>query len=125
MFRRLLRRPGVLLAVYWPLAFVVTHIPPLFKRDKEERLDLPIGPDKVVHFGGFFVLAWLLATVLSRRFSTPAVVSLTVAACAMYGLIDEVTQPAFGRTADVWDWVADMLGCGAGLLAWRFTYRRT
>lgn len=43
-----------------------------------------------------------------------------VAAC--YGAVDELGQiPIPGRHADIWDWVADMLGAVAGLAAYRLS----
>jgi VanZ family protein len=37
-------------------------------------------------------------------------------ALAAFGAVDEITQPLFGRTADVLDWAADCAGIAVGLL---------
>lgn len=116
-------RPRLTLGVYWTLAFVVTHIPPLFPRG-DEQPEFPIGPDKVVHFGGFLTLAFLLSNVLARGLGPAASTSVVLVICGLYGIFDEISQPPFGRTADPWDWVADLLGAGAGVLLYRLARRR-
>lgn len=108
------RRPWLALGVYWVMAFVVTHLPPIFEKDDTPGFEPPIGPDKVVHFFGFAALAFLLMNTL-RRLSTPVAVGLTLLLCAIYGVFDELTQPPFARTADPWDWVADMVGAIVGI----------
>lgn len=118
------RRPWSALAVYWLTAFVVTHIPPLRLRNPDAPPRL-IPLDKIVHFGGFLALSWLLMNLLSRRLGVAWSILLTVLICALYGAFDELTQPPFDRTADVWDWIADMAGCGAGLLAWAISARKS
>ncbi len=133
-FQRFLReRPRVVLAVYWTLAFVVTHVPPFLPDDgaAEDRL---VGVDKIVHFLGYAGLAFLLmnALVPANHAAAEAAgsgdhrtrgfrrgVGVTVLCCAIYGALDELTQPPFGRTADPMDYVADLLGLAAGLLLFR------
>ena len=77
----------------------------------------PEGSDKLVHFIAFAALAFPLAR--TGRFGLlPVFVSASV-----FGGIIELIQPSFNRSADVNDWVADVvgviLGIGLGLL-----YRR-
>jgi VanZ family protein len=36
---------------------------------------------------------------------------------AIYGVVEEMTQPPVGRVASIWDWIADVCGAGLGLLA--------
>ena len=130
-FQRFLRdRPRVALAAYWSLAFVVTHVPPFLPEDEGDDDEPLIGFDKIVHFGGYAGLAFLLMNALvptnyaaaeaagSERMTTRAV-AITILICAIYGAVDELTQPPFGRTADPMDYVADLLGLGAGLLLFR------
>lgn len=116
------RRPGAALGLYWVAAFTITHIPPLrpYNPDALPRL-IPL--DKIVHVGGFAILAWLLMNLLTRRIGTIWSILLTVLLCAIYGVVDELTQPLFNRTADIWDWVADMAGCGVGLAFFLFGSR--
>jgi VanZ family protein len=65
------------------------------------------SPDKLIHFfgyGGWAVLLWASGYVRNLFL----VVLLTV----LFGLFDEVTQaiPVLGRSADIWDLVADSIG---------------
>jgi len=77
----------------------------------------PEGSDKLVHFIAFAALAFSLA-----RTGRYGLLPVFVGASAFGGAI-ELIQPSFNRSADVNDWVADMvgviLGIGFGLL-----YRR-
>ena len=77
----------------------------------------PEGSDKLVHFIAFGALAFPLAR--TGRFG---LLPVFIAASAYGGAI-ELIQPSFNRSADVNDWIADIvgvvLGIGCGLL-----YRR-
>ena len=77
----------------------------------------PEGSDKLVHFIAFAALAFPLAR--TGRFG---LLPVFIGASAFGGII-ELIQPSFNRSADVNDWVADVvgviLGIGLGLL-----YRR-
>ena len=113
------RRPRAVLVAYWIAAFVATHSPPLFRDDDGPPMfEPPIGPDKVFHFGGFAVLAFLLMNALRRPAATFVI-------CLLYGVLDELTQPPFGRTADPFDLLADLLGAAAGVALFvRIRHRR-
>ena len=77
----------------------------------------PQGSDKLVHFIAFAALAFPLAR--TGRFG---LLPVFLGASAFGGAI-ELIQPSFNRSADVNDWIADVvgvvLGIGLGLL-----YRR-
>ena len=77
----------------------------------------PQGTDKLVHLIAFAALAFPLAR--TGRFG---LLPVFIGASAFGGAI-ELIQPSFNRSADVNDWVADVvgviLGIGLGLL-----YRR-
>ena len=77
----------------------------------------PKGSDKLVHLVAFAALAFPLAR--TGRFG---LLPVFIGASAFGGAI-ELIQPSFNRSADVNDWVADVvgviLGIGLGLL-----YRR-
>lgn len=99
-----------LLVLYWPLAFLATHLP----LPTGHSTGLPL--DKVFHFGSFGVLAFLLTGALAlHRGWHWKWAAVAVAVAAAYGVIDELTQIPVGRTADPWDWLADLSGatCGA------------
>ena len=77
----------------------------------------PEGSDKLVHFIAFAALAFPLAHT-----GRIGLLPIFVGASAFGGAI-ELIQPSFNRSADVNDWIADVvgvvLGIGCGLL-----YRR-
>ena len=89
-------------AMLWPLV----ALPPA-----------PEGSDKLVHFIAFAALAFPLAR--TGRFGLmPVFIGASV-----YGGAIELVQPSLNRSADINDWVADIvgvvIGIGCGLL-----YRR-
>ena len=77
----------------------------------------PEGSDKLVHFVAFAALAFPLA-----RTGRIGLLPVFVGASAFGGAI-ELMQPSFNRSADINDWIADivgvLLGISCGLL-----YRR-
>jgi len=86
-------------------------------------------PDKVIHaviYGGLAALSSLLLVVSSPVPHDPEpfrwkrkMVGLWFALAA-YGLFDEVTQLATGRTFEWLDWAADLVGITVGILAFQF-----
>ncbi len=77
----------------------------------------PVGTDKGVHGGMYFVLGVLSARALrmtgARR---PRDVAALLAALVTFGMLDEVHQAWIpGRSADIADWVADTTGGALGL----------
>ena len=89
-------------AILWPLE----ALPPA-----------PEGSDKLVHLIAFAALSFPLA-----RTGRLGLLPVFIGASAFGGII-ELIQPSFNRSADINDWVADVvgvtLGIGCGLL-----YRR-
>ena len=81
----------------------------------------PDGTDKLVHFIAFAALAFPLAR--TGRFG---LLPVFLGASAFGGAI-ELIQPSFNRSADINDWVADVigvvLGIGCGLLYRRLRQR--
>ncbi|MCE5185172.1 MAG: VanZ family protein [Planctomycetaceae bacterium] len=115
---KLLRRHKavlIVLAVYWPVIFALTHIPvPNLARQSGMS-------DKTMHVLAYFVLAFLAwcawnpyEKVNWLRWKVWAL----VAAIACYGMIDELLQriPALGRSADVIDFAANMAGALTALI---------
>jgi len=99
-------RPLVLLAVYWLVLFVGTHWPKL------PGIHVP-GKDKTLHAVAFAILTGILLYALTRRAWLARRWPIALAAiviAAVYGAIDEWTQPYTGRTCDLLDWAADVLG---------------
>ena len=101
-----------------PLTIVVTltlTVAMLWPMDQPPSA--PDGTDKLVHLVAFAALAFPLA-----RTGRIGLLPVFIGASAFGGAI-ELIQPSFNRSADVNDWVADIvgviLGIGLGLL-----YRR-
>ena len=106
---------GWMLALYWCLLFISTHAP------VPSGIPLQSGMDKVLHFGAYAGLAFLL--VLWRgpsRWVGCAVILL------LYSIADELLQIPVGRSCELGDLIADW--CGAtfgGLVAWGVFKRLT
>ena len=77
----------------------------------------PNGSDKIVHLFAFAALSFPLAR--TGRFG---LIPVFVGASAFGGLI-ELIQPSFNRSADMEDWVADIIGVVIGILC-GLMYRR-
>ena len=77
----------------------------------------PEGSDKLVHFIAFAALAFPLAR--TGRFG---LLPVLIGASSFGGII-ELIQPSFNRSADVNDWVADIVGVILGMVL-GLLYRR-
>lgn len=76
--------------------------------------------DKTLHFVAYGVLGFLVtATLASAGRSSTRTLLTAGAALALFGVIDEATQPLpwFRRHADPLDWVFDCVGIAGGILA--------
>ena len=115
----LLRKKLALLALvlYWPSLFILAHIPiPKLVR----QADLS---DKTLHFLAYFILVFLLWGTIrpyERVNWRKAPVWVILAVVVWYGVLDEWTQGYAGRTPDVKDFAADLIGAGASLLLLTF-----
>ena len=108
----------------WPQRFVVaataayaavlvfaTHYP-----KPEELVGGRLPSDKLLHFVAYGLLGFLAALVLrSRGRLVGRVTPLLAAGLALWCVIDEATQPLFGRHADPLDWVYDVMGLAVGI----------
>lgn len=77
----------------------------------------PQWSDKIVHFIAFAALAFPLAR--TGRFG---LLPVFIGACSFGGVI-ELIQPSFNRSADVKDWIADVVGVVLGIIC-GLVYRR-
>ena len=100
---------AVALCVYWGALFYGTHtkLPPGF---------LPGHSDKIVHFASYAGLAALLISLRATRGTFPwfSVIGRWMV-LALYGAFDELTQLLVNRSADFYDWCADVVGSAVGL----------
>lgn len=101
--------------IYLTALTVATHVPRVSPSSLEmvEKVS-PLQPDKTMHLVAYGVLGALAGAAFATRMSPAAIVRLFVA-LACWGFVDELTQPLFGRGADIWDWCYDVLGLAIGL----------
>lgn len=97
-------------AAFWcalVTAYVITHWP---------RISIPAGTDQSFHSVGYLGLGLLAANRLWFQRALTAWSALGwFLALAAWAVFDEVSQPWFGRHADLHDWYADLRGLGLGL----------
>ena len=96
---------------------LVTHAPvddvQFLVRAADFRL---LDPDKHLHIGAYGVLGLLAALAYGGRWRTAwTAMVVLVPLLAAWGMVDELTQPVFGRTAAVDDWICDVIGAAIGL----------
>lgn len=95
---------------YWCVLFISTHIPTRIVQSLHAN-------DKFLHFGAYFVLAFLLAWALPTNPKRPLVnVFWALVVAIGYAGFDELTQIPVGRTADWQDFYADVAGACSGLV---------
>ena len=100
------------LTIIMTLTLTVTMLWPL-----EAPPPAPEGSDKLVHFIAFAALTFPLAR--TGRFG---LLPVFIGASAFGGAI-ELIQPSFNRSADVNDWIADIIGVALGI-GFGLLYRR-
>lgn len=101
------------LGLYVVLLLVLTHVPspPQVFHGHD---------DKTLHFLAYFALGALSYFAVAITFPLRLGMSLIVVlGCAVFAALDEITQPSFGRSADVFDWRADVFGVIAGVCVLR------
>ena len=106
------------LVFYWLGMTLASHLPLDFTR--------PRGLDKVLHFAAFGGLAFLGARLCQRSEWRWWRLGAIFIGIGIYASIDEWSQNWIPlRVCDIQDWLADIGGTGAGLLACVFARRRT
>jgi VanZ family protein len=113
--RRIAARARTLAIVYFIVLFIGTHIP----LDRVE--ELASANDKWIHYGAYAVLTVLVLTgwELTIGLLQPKHYFAVWLAGVLYGAFDEASQTPVGRTCDMNDWMADVLGIICGLLLFR------
>ena len=95
----------------WVAAFVVTHLPADPASTEEPN-------DKAFHAGGYFVLSGMFLLALSAyRLPRGKRVVLVLGVMMIYAAIDELTQSLVARRPDPADWLADLAGTAAAIVA--------
>jgi hypothetical protein len=100
------------LLIYWPGLFILTHIPiPQIARQSGMS-------DKIMHVLAYLVLVfffWHTISPYARVNWKKAKVWLILVLLVVYGAIDEYLQGQIGRSADVIDFLSDLVGIALGL----------
>ena len=106
----MIRFASACLFLYWTAIFVATHLP-------SSALPRLQWSDKVYHAIAFSGLAFLLAWAIPARRGKRIQHLLLAALFAIgYACLDEFSQKFIpGRSCDVWDVAADVVGTGIGL----------
>jgi len=109
------RLPVIILAVYWPAMFLMTHLSSVRVQQLQYR-----GHDVFLHGLAFLALT-LLYWLARHGFKPPQLHSgrtyLTLLLLAGYAAVDEITQGLVeGRDSSIIDWLSDLGGCLVGLL---------
>ena len=115
--RRLTQAVVAILLLYWLAIFASTHVPHLGRRGLDNM-------DKVFHFCAYFGLSVLvcLAWSVHRRLSWLHFAGV-LGVLALYGAFDELSQIPVGRSCDIHDWYADVLGALTGIVAFQIVAR--
>lgn len=112
--RRFASHARVLAAVYFLALFVGTHLPP-------GQIGPPGISDKLAHFMGYAGLAVLVLAVWelsTGRLEARHFFAVWLAG-TVYGALDEWTQIPVGRTCDMNDWAADVIGIVIGIVVYQ------
>ena len=101
----------LLAAAYTCLLVYATHHP------RPGELIGPKAPgDKTLHVVAYTLLGGVVAAaVASRGRWTWRSAAALLVALALFAAVDEITQPLFGRFADILDWAFDELGLVVGI----------
>jgi len=102
----------IVLSLYWLALFAATHIPPTWRMIPREV------NDKLEHFSGFMLLAFLVAVTwqLSAGILTSRHLWIVWFVLLAYVALDEITQIPVHRDCDYRDWIVDATGAAAGIL---------
>ena len=104
----------LIVALYWVLLFVLTHLPSL---PHAKVLRVGDNADKLAHCLAYAGLAFLLAAASTARWGfRPLTFARVLLVVGLYAAFEEWTQGFVPpRTTDWEDVVADLLGAGIGL----------
>lgn len=97
--------------IAWAGAFTVTHIP------EETASHLP-GNDPSLHFIGYFAITGILwMTLLAHRITCLRRIAWVLLGSTAYSTFDELSQPLFGRSCTLGDWLSNLVAICTILVA--------
>ncbi|GAG33646.1 unnamed protein product, partial [marine sediment metagenome] len=105
------------LLVYWPGIFILAHIP-IPRLVYKAQVS-----DKGIHFLAYLILVFLLWFAISPNKKVSwrkAAVWWVLLVVVWYGVVDELLQGYVGRSCDVMDFFANLVGTLAGLILFSF-----
>ena len=104
---------------YGLVLMIATHAPARDVQFLVQAADYGLlDPDKLLHMAAYGVLGLLGALAYGGRWRTLSTAAVVLfALLAAWGVVDELTQPLFGRLADTSDWICDLIGSAIGLAA--------
>lgn len=117
--------------VYWLVLLLIMHVP--LEREEQYLEATYIDGDKLTHFGAYGLFAALLCWAFDeRRQLYPEARPRTrligllgvIVLLAVYGIIDELTQPWTGRDCNLPDYIADVTGAAMGTIVYVLGIRR-
>ena len=110
------------IALFWAIVIATLHAIPGQDLDFAELDDLFLL-DKLFHLAVFSIGGWLLVRALKQQYTKHAF-RYTLLYYAIYGLLLELMQGYCfeGRSADLLDWVADVVGVLLALLLYKKIY---
>lgn len=107
---------GIILLLWAVCIFILCTIP---APKVESDIMIP-HIDKIVHCGLFFFFSFLASAFLEQQRNIPSKILkivLVILILGSYGgIIEWLQNNYFNRSADFWDWIADMVGVALGLL---------
>lgn len=81
--------------------------------------------DKLVHATIYGILGWLIARAMLHSGKVTRSALIVILGVSLFGAIDEWHQQFIpGRSMELFDWFADMLGAATGFVAGAATPRR-
>lgn len=109
---------SIAMPLCWAVVVCVLHLMKVDIDPDKQRLIPHL--DKIVHFGMFMTLAFLLfrSMLFHRMRSGLKTMIITAVICLSYGALLEFLQSLSGgqRDGDIYDWLADLIGTTTGIL---------
>jgi VanZ family protein len=105
---------GAICILMWMGAFTATHVP---GNDIPDEL---VSLGKVaLHGTGYLGLSsWFILALAAYRVRPLRRAAIVVGVMMLYGAFDEKTQPYFGRSCQLGDWITDSVAAAVAVVLW-------
>jgi VanZ family protein len=102
----------------WAGAFTATHVP-----GREIPRELASLGDVVLHGVGYLGLSsWFILALAAFGVRRSWRAAIVLGVMMLYGAFDEQTQPYFGRSCDLSDWITDTVATAAAIVLWETVF---